>query len=93
MRNENYNGWANWETWNFSLWINSDQETYDAIRWMAKDRSIRKIKKELKLYCEDLRKDINKDSRFFADVMDKSICMINFTQIAEHLYDEINEYS
>ena len=55
MRNENYNGWANWETWNFSLWINSDQETYDAIRWMAKDRSIRKIKKELKLYCEDLR--------------------------------------
>ena len=24
METKDYNGWANWETWNFNLWINND---------------------------------------------------------------------
>ena len=27
-----YNGWANWETWNVALWLQNDEAMYDVAR-------------------------------------------------------------
>ena len=33
------NGWANWETWNVSLWINNDEPTYRlAVEYVEQSR-------------------------------------------------------
>jgi len=28
MKNDNYNGWKNYQTWNVALWINNDESLY-----------------------------------------------------------------
>ena len=30
-----FNGWANWETWNVSLWIQNDPGLYDAAKYCS----------------------------------------------------------
>lgn len=31
MKNETYNGWANWDTWNANLRLTNDQFTYSLV--------------------------------------------------------------
>jgi hypothetical protein len=31
-----YNGWANYETWNFKLWLDNDEASYKGIQELVK---------------------------------------------------------
>jgi hypothetical protein len=38
-RDETYNGWRNYETWNVNLWLNNDdKQTYNEARYIARNR-------------------------------------------------------
>ena len=34
MSNQEYNGWTNWETWNFKLWIDNSEDSYKAVMFL-----------------------------------------------------------
>lgn len=35
-REDKYNGWKNYETWNVALWIDNDEGIYNAVRGMLR---------------------------------------------------------
>ena len=37
MSNQECNGWTNWETWNFKLWIDNSEDSYKAVMFLAKE--------------------------------------------------------
>ena len=97
MNNQEYNGWTNWETWNFKLWIDNDEQSYKMVIEMAEDvyrrnkGTITDLSKELESYADNMRCEIKVDTGFFADVCNSAIKLVNFYEIAESYLEEINE--
>lgn len=44
MRNEPYNGWTNWHTWNTHLWLTNDELVYRSARVLSRIRSQRSLR-------------------------------------------------
>ncbi len=40
-----YNGWTNYETWNFKLWADNDEQTYRLVQDTVQDIQKRILKK------------------------------------------------
>ena len=36
-KDRKYNGWSNYETWNFKLWLDNDEDTYNRTQRLVKD--------------------------------------------------------
>ena len=43
VSNCNYNGWTNWDTWNASLWLNNDENTYTQLTQCSKASEVREL--------------------------------------------------
>ena len=95
MTDQTYNGWTNWETWNFKLWIDNDEHTYNAMIELAEDVNGRDnaksdFSKELEAWADDMRNEVKIEAGFFADVCNAAIKEINFYEIAESYLSEVN---
>ena len=90
-----YNGWSNFETWNFNLWITNNEGDYRHALQLTED-SINKyeLSKDLEEWAEDMADDVLRSNEyahgFIKDMVNTSIKEVNFYEVAEHLWDEVH---
>ena len=90
MTKQEYNGWTNYETWNYKLWLDNNQATYDAVRTLAKKyNDAYELSIELSKVAHDNAPLL--EASFYSDVLNASIREVNFFEIAKSYLEEIKE--
>ena len=101
MKQDNtYNGWANWETWNFKLWIDNDYGSYSYFEDIVNENKgkLIKIAQELKEFAQYKERQykrfqemgIPESSGFMCDFKGRnaSINDIDYMEIAKHIKED-----
>ena len=105
MNNKKYNGFTNYQTWNFKTWMTSDENDYKAIskkielaiiksneKGYTQSHKYFKASKLLEEYAlEWVDNVVSSKASFVNDVLRYAINGINFYEIAEHLVDEVEK--
>ena len=86
MNDKNYNGWANYETWNVKLWLDNDEGVYRTINTEAQHlkglpNDVSKLADFIKDYVEENTPDLG--SSCYADLLNASLSEVDYYQIAE----------
>jgi len=95
-----YNGWTNYETWNFNLWITNEEEDYSQVLELAFDSEDKyelsnKLETLANEWSDNIFLDLDKrgicHSGFISDMVNSSIKSVNFYEVAEHLWGDRQE--
>ena len=90
-KNREYNGYSNYETWNFMLWAGNDEPLYKLVQ-----KAVKRCK-ELGGDISDLANDLNDitheeapelKTSFYSDIMMASVREVNYHEVAKHLLEE-----
>ena len=85
-KSQEYNGWTNWETWNFMLWLNNDQILHKLV--LNAYKGLNHLETKKKLLEEVAKKYVN--TPLMADLKIKDVPSINFDELVESIEEEIN---
>jgi hypothetical protein len=104
---DTYNGWTNYETWNWKLWMDNDEgtqeywaseaervieNTQDTSAEFAWISATSDLAKQLKTECEDwLESWMPEQAGPFADILNAAVNLIDWHEIADSLLDEVDE--
>lgn len=102
-----YNGWSNYPTWNWNLWMDNSpndwdekaQEIYDESepeKYFTKlENATRELSEALKTECEEYYDEFVSpnigDSGAFQDIFGWSMQMIDFYEIAENMMQDVDK--
>jgi len=87
-----YNGWTNYETWNFNLWITNEEEDYSHALELAFDSENEyDLSKKLELWAIEMADDCSFVHGFITDMVNSSMREVNFYEVAKHLWEERQE--
>jgi len=92
-KNREYNGYTNYETWNFKLWIDSDKPTYDQVQTLVKDpilnHDVHGLANALRYMSHDDAPELK--ASFYSDVMNASIREVDYHQVAKSLLEDAKQ--
>ena len=101
MKQDNtYNGWSNWVTWNFKLWIDNDYQTYLHFESMVEEHNgkLLRIAQDLKEFAQYQERQYDRlektgtplTSGFIYDLkaFDGSIYDIDYMEIAKAIKED-----
>lgn len=103
--NEKYNGWTNYETWNWALWINNDQysqEYWDDVaidclknfvseyEWQTDEQAaITELSYRLQYDMDEQAEQLNIVTGPFSDILNAGLSRVNWYEIAESIIESV----
>ncbi|MDJ0719080.1 MAG: hypothetical protein QNJ54_33450 [Prochloraceae cyanobacterium] len=96
MKDNNYNGWKNYETWLTALWIDNDYGSYLTRCEMAEeikqeyeleDEQVYYLSLKLKEWIEELN-PIREQASLFTDLLNAAFMEVDWYEIAENFLSE-----
>lgn len=91
MDDKTYNGWANYETWVTALWMENEQNDYQATRELASEYK----SQEVYLLADALKEYVNENmintdrAGLAADLVNAALSEVDWMEIAQNLVDEM----
>jgi hypothetical protein len=93
-----YNGWANYPTWDAFLWLSNDQDTFNAfLAFGQTNPDIEDVRAYVKRYILDgsrdasARADIQGWARHYGKSLLWALGQIDYASIREHLADAVGD--
>ena len=89
-KDRKYNGWSNYETWNFKLWLDNDEDTYNKIQNLVKDPVLSQdaqcLANALRYLATEEAPEI--EASFYSDVMMASVREVDYYEVAKSLLED-----
>ena len=90
MEKKEYNGWTNYETWNWYLWHGNDVESDFGVIVRDCERDVCDVARAIESWTDELMEVYSMpENGFFADVLNAAIREVNWYEIAEHIIEDI----
>jgi hypothetical protein len=90
-RNEKFNGWTNWETWNFNLWYGDMLQDTVSEYASEENRSLEyhEVYNIVNGFVDQLLEDMTLEAGFLSDIIGHGIQALNQYEITEHILNSL----